>query len=550
MKRLRSSGTVAAIDPSGSTNVLQQITDMLKGIQGDVSQIITEYNTEVYTTISTLPQGKSDPRWNLPSDTINPRINDLDGANVFVDTEATSISNAGRFWYSTANESRPTTIKESLLDLYTEITTSLDTLRQEINSISLGGSVAIYDNSLSSSSIVEDVVQSIVFSGVGVTSSSIGSGAVRVSVAGTGSEGVALIIGNSVSGDTSDNCHVLDVGNGVNLKSAIEGATADTDVFIRRGTYDLGLNPSSSPTITIPAGVKVRGAGRGHTTITTPSASSQTAFNLSSKSELSDLTISVVLPLGTCSGSFVVGMNGVNSQCSNIHIGFLGTYTGTEMNYSQLIGCFGGSSTVDTSGSRIIHCSCGESSPRLPYFTGVKSDAEGLAAVVIGSYSGITQQMEIDHLIAYGGDYGVVIQSPCNVCSSDFRNFYRYGCWAKASSYWCQVSSNKFDAYNGTPGGDYPYQIQNGFLADSGGWHCILGNIFNRISIPQHGTAINLNGTDECIISSNNCYGGWGVGVNLSSGADNNVVNSNQMSSGVAIPYQDSGTGNDVAHNK
>jgi hypothetical protein len=169
MKRLRSSGTVAALIPSGSVSVLKQIDDTFRQIQSDVSQIITEYNAEVYPVLSTLPQGVEDIRWNLPDNTINPKINGLDGANVLVDIDATSESNGGRFWLSTS--SRPTTIKESLSNLYTDLSNNVDQLRTEIGAATQGNPVAAYNTSAVAGNLVEDDVRSIVFDGSNIIAS-------------------------------------------------------------------------------------------------------------------------------------------------------------------------------------------------------------------------------------------------------------------------------------------------------------------------------------------------------------------------------------------
>lgn len=181
MKRLRTSGAISAIDPSGSVNVLRQITDTFRRIQSDVSQIITEYNTEVYSVLSPLPQGKSEYRWAGMDDTINPRVNGLDGANLFVDRQTTSTEYDGRFWYSTASNSRPKTVKESINDLYTKITTDLDQLRSELGLVSTGNTLGVYNSSVTAANLVDGAVRSIVFDGVTVTSVSSGSGIVTVS---------------------------------------------------------------------------------------------------------------------------------------------------------------------------------------------------------------------------------------------------------------------------------------------------------------------------------------------------------------------------------
>jgi hypothetical protein len=181
MKRLRSSGSVSAIDPSGSVDVLRQITDILRGIQGDVSQIITEYNAEVYAPLSPLPQGKSENRWYGMDDTINPRVNGLDAANIFVDAQTTSAELDGRYWYSTATSSRPKTVKESLNDIYTHLSTSLDQIRSELGAISTGNTIGIYNSSATAANLVDGAVRSIVFDGVTITAVSSSAGIVAVS---------------------------------------------------------------------------------------------------------------------------------------------------------------------------------------------------------------------------------------------------------------------------------------------------------------------------------------------------------------------------------
>jgi len=138
MKRLRSSGTIFAIDPSGSVDVLRQITDLVRSVQGDLSSVITEYNAEVYSVLGTLPQGVEDNRWQLTS-SINPRVHGLDGANILVDISASAEADGGKFWYIGAIASRPKTIKESLLAIYTELSNSVDSLRLEVGTSSSTG---------------------------------------------------------------------------------------------------------------------------------------------------------------------------------------------------------------------------------------------------------------------------------------------------------------------------------------------------------------------------------------------------------------------------
>jgi hypothetical protein len=100
------------------------------GIQSDVGQVVREYNAEVWAVLSTLPQGSADTRFDMADDSISPRINNLDGANIFLDTNATRITNGGR--YFRADLVRPKTVKETVSDLYSLISNSVDSIRTEV----------------------------------------------------------------------------------------------------------------------------------------------------------------------------------------------------------------------------------------------------------------------------------------------------------------------------------------------------------------------------------------------------------------------------------
>lgn len=138
MKRLYTSGAVPNIDPNGAVDIVSQVYDSMIGIQSNISNIIVEYNAEVYPILSTLPQGKSEVRWNMTTDDINAQKNGLDGANLFVHNSATSVSDGGRFWYPSSSGSRPKTVKEVLSDLYTELNTTADELRVEFSATTSG----------------------------------------------------------------------------------------------------------------------------------------------------------------------------------------------------------------------------------------------------------------------------------------------------------------------------------------------------------------------------------------------------------------------------
>jgi hypothetical protein len=136
MRRLSTSGTVPTIVPSGSTDVLRQIEDIIRGIQSDVGQVIIGYNEDVYPIISSFSQGRSETRWSL-SDDIYPKKNGIDGSQVFLDNDASLSLEDGRYWRS--DLSRPKTIKESVEDLYTSLSNSIDSIRGDFASVSSYG---------------------------------------------------------------------------------------------------------------------------------------------------------------------------------------------------------------------------------------------------------------------------------------------------------------------------------------------------------------------------------------------------------------------------
>jgi len=158
MRRLRISGTVTTFDKGSSVDIISQIEDSNLGLQSDISHVVTEWNAEIYPILSTLPQGRSETRWSL-DDSINPRVNGFDGTQVFVDNSATSETDGGRYYR--VDSSRPRTIKESLNNLYTYVSNTVDSLRGEVTVVSSGGvstdvqgriGAGIFDPTLSSSS--------------------------------------------------------------------------------------------------------------------------------------------------------------------------------------------------------------------------------------------------------------------------------------------------------------------------------------------------------------------------------------------------------------
>lgn len=541
MKRLRSSGTVSAIDPSGSVNALQQITDMLRGVQADVSQIIVDYNKEVYTTIGTLPQGKAETRWRLSTDAINPRVNNLDGANVFVDTDASSTSDGGRFWLSNATTNRPKTVKESLLDLYTTLTAAIDQLRAEIAALGQGNPVAVYNTSLTAGNLIEDDVRSIVFDGSTIAATSAGTNAIRVvSSGGAGGSGDVtgprIVVGNSTHGDTSDECDYLDAGNGVNLSAAISAAgvlSPPADVWVRPGLYDFGASGGPSTRITIPVGVKVRGAGRQAVTVRGNTSAEMTVFRLSDEAELQDMTVEIPRPTAAGTGNGGVELEGDRCECARVLVEFnnAASYDATDASELSLKGAF----YVGTGDIRVRLTDCGvgleAAAPALSQF-----GAYSLAGVYIDlTTSGVAADVTRCRVVGTDKAYYTARTARFNNC--EVEDAYDKGFHVDtATAQYSQVTNSWIEMV-----ADQSAEV--GIHIDT----CNRCDVSNNYIVATTGSAgvraIYIESADYSIVQGNRGTG-WNVPIELSSGADNNTVIGNRVGA-----VTDGGSTNDVAHN-
>ena len=85
------------------------INDLINEVSHDLINLSREWNSIAYPIFGSLPQGASDTRWDLDS-TLNPVVNGLDGTQMFMDNNANSTLDDGRYYNST-NE-RPKTLKE------------------------------------------------------------------------------------------------------------------------------------------------------------------------------------------------------------------------------------------------------------------------------------------------------------------------------------------------------------------------------------------------------------------------------------------------------
>lgn len=354
--------------------------------------------------------------------------------------------------------------------------------------------------------------------------------------------GAGVIIGNSPNGDTADVCHVLDAGDGVLLKSAIESAGPGTDVLVRPGVYDFTSGAVVAP-ITIPAGVRVRGAGRGHTFIVTHATGDQRAFRLSAESELWDVTANVSLPTGPCTSATVIELAAERAEAHRVKVGLLGVYTITEANWSSLTSCFGMDPTGFNSDAKVIDCEAGDRSNPMPSFVDIagKPLVNGLAAVQQGLISGPDENgFIVDRLISHGGDIGVQMDRRIRLLNSSIYNPFVYGVWCAAT--WAQICKNEIQmTVLGGPG-------DVGIYLDTAAECDVEGNVLYDLAPSGIGAAIGLNNSTSNRIRANQANFGWQYGIDISAGSNTNIALLNQMA-GATTPYRDLGAGNDLAHN-
>ena len=102
----------------------------------DLADIGSRWNTEVYPILNSLPRGTDETRWTGATTVPDPIANGLDGDSVFVDNSATSTTDDGLFWDTTAL--RPRTIKESHLALDSRVTDIYEELSESIALVSNG----------------------------------------------------------------------------------------------------------------------------------------------------------------------------------------------------------------------------------------------------------------------------------------------------------------------------------------------------------------------------------------------------------------------------
>lgn len=348
----------------------------------------------------------------------------------------------------------------------------------------------------------------------------------------------ALIVGNATNGDVASVCDYLDIGDGAQLAAAIAAAGPGADVYVRPGTYDCGLLTSPAMPISIPASVRVRGAGRGHTNVVCKAVGDQGAFALGFMSELQDMTITVPLPTGLCVGSLgVVAIAAMNIEVARVNVEWLPGYTAVEVGWSRMRAAF----RVENFGSNTKVMDCGSGiifDP--PSFYDLSGGLRSLSGVRVESILS-SVSCDVIRFRSFGHDYGVSVYRSSRIIACDI--IYPYHRGVAIGSHFAdhtKVVDTRIGMGPslGTEAGIYIRQCDK----------CdISGNVVTAIGGPVIGTTgVYLEDSDNNLIRGNS-IDGWPVSVAMDANSDRNEVIVNQMGVGVV---SDLGAFNDVSHNQ
>jgi len=351
-----------------------------------------------------------------------------------------------------------------------------------------------------------------------------------------------IIVGNSVNGDTAADCDYLDSGDGVQLVTALAAAGAGKDVYIRPGTYNLGAGAAVAPLV-VPASVRVRGAGRLHTKITTKTSGDQGAFTLAADSILEDLGINVGLPTGSGSGSTsVVFLNGARAKCKSVSVDFPGTWTSTEAGYTVLRSVFKIGDTAAPPDCLLDDCWAGQHNGVPSLISLGLSGGNEMACFRIPQTASPTWFAAlIVKAQTEGGDWAVMAGDRVKVALSSFYDMYLRGVIISGSD----ASGSEVVDNHIHPLGSAGTEI--GVLLNAATQVGVQNN-YIEFTTPTSGQyAISLTGADNNTVTGNRGPGGLAGAASLDVSSDNNIVTANQFN---GASYNDLGSANDAAHNK
>jgi len=344
--------------------------------------------------------------------------------------------------------------------------------------------------------------------------------------------GPAIIVGNSIAGDTLDQCHYLDTGNGTQLATAIAAAAGSPakDIWIRPGTYDFRNSGGPSGPISVPTDVKVRGCGEGNVVVIGNDEGDMGVFSLNDNTLIENLEINVPLPVAAGSTSNgVVSIPGDNVTCRMVKVDFLGVYTATEANYLFLTAAFRG--TSGTARAKIIDCYV-DNGPQINQF---------VSASFYGAYFLAGDRVDIRGLVTVECDYGVFSATTAMIHESEFYDFWNGGVVISSSDgSGSDVSNNQFTIVSSPGSSTYGMRLVDTSRCN------VMGNNLNG-DAGAHASVVGvlLVNADLNTINSNRGQL-WPTSIDLDSSSDDNIVVGNNFG---GLPIVNDGSGNDLSHN-
>jgi len=347
----------------------------------------------------------------------------------------------------------------------------------------------------------------------------------------------SVIVGNSLEGDTTDDCDYLDVGDGVQLETALAAAGAGAtplDVFVRPGTYDFDAGAVVARLV-IPAGVRVRGAGRESTVISTNVSGDCRAFVLSAGAVLEDIGVTAVVPTGLQVGAeAIISANADRAHVKRCRVEFTGGWAAIGNPAWAVVEAAFGAGAVTTGRVRFVDCEAvdaphgatlGFGSSCYPF-----ANFAAAATMTVRRCEGTegdnpvlgTGRILVSHSYFEGADSGIQANQ---IASSIADNEITVIAAAGADS-GIDLGADKCSAVN---------------------------NLIECTTGAALSAAVRLSACSQGCVTGNRGTGnaappvGWPISIDIVAGSNNNVVTGNNFGGGaVAL---DAGAGNVVAMN-
>lgn len=374
--------------------------------------------------------------------------------------------------------------------------------------------------------------------------------------------GPAIVVGNSVAGDTSDVCDYLDIGDGAQLNAALTaaaGASPVKDVWIRPGTYDLSQGGSPAGPLSVD-GVMCRGAGRESVTIQTKTVGDVRAFLIEDGGELEDVSILVPKATSDYTGSAagIVTLDSTTGlpspRCRRVSVMFDDYLNWTTLEIGRITSHIVAAFVMETGARQALVEDC------LAFCT--ETEWDGSSPVPpLNQLSGFLSKADafgfgprFENCISYGGDFGFVGTASGVDQGGRFHGCESiepawYGFLAEGTSILrideCLVLLASVGA-------------TLGFNVGSTGMAVLLQSNRNNVSDSEF-KITSTNGTpagvfaidieqDDNVVTSNKCIGFDTTAINLQAASTKNIVTGNRTFGEVIVDAGTAGT-NEVAHN-